>query len=169
GEGNTVPVGEVGEIVAHCSFMMDGYYKDPEKTAATIKDGWLYTGDLARRDGEGLLYIVDRAKDMIISGGFNVYPREIEDVLFEHEAVKEAAVIGVPSEKWGEEVKAIVVLHPGKTVSQQEIIAYVKERKGSIAAPKSVEFWDAIPLTNLGKIDKKRIRAPYWEGRSRQV
>lgn len=168
-EGNTVPNGEVGEIAARCSFMMDGYYKDPDKTEATIKDGWLYTGDLARRDDEGLLYIVDRAKDMIITGGFNIYPREIEDVLFEHEAVKEAAVIGVPSEKWGEEVKAIIVLHAGKTVSQEEIIAFVKERKGSIAAPKSVEFWDAIPLTNLGKIDKKRIRAPYWEGQSRQV
>ncbi len=168
-QGRDVPIGEVGEILARCTFMMDGYFKDPEKTAATIEDGWLHTGDLARRDEEGLLYIVDRAKDMIISGGFNIYPREIEDVLFEHEAVKNVAVIGVPSDKWGEEVKAIVVLHEGKTATEEELIEFVKARKGSVMAPKSVEFWDAIPLTNLGKVDKKRIRAPYWAGRERQI
>jgi fatty-acyl-CoA synthase len=149
--------------------MMDGYYKDPEKTAATIQNGWLRTGDMARRDSEGFLYIVDRAKDMIISGGFNIYPREIEDVLFEHPAVKQAAVIGVPDDKWGEAVKAIVVLHTGKSATEEELIHFVKDHKASLYAPKSVEFWDAIPLTNLGKLDKKKIREPYWRGRERQI
>ncbi|HEY9152613.1 MAG TPA: long-chain-fatty-acid--CoA ligase [Anaerolineales bacterium] len=169
GTGQEVPTGEVGEIVARSSFMMDGYFKDPEKTAATIQDGWLHTGDMARQDAEGFLYIVDRAKDMIISGGFNIYPREVEDVLFEHEAVKQAAVIGVPDDKWGEAVKAIVVLHSNKKATEAELIQFVKERKGSVNAPKSVEFWDSIPLTNLGKLDKKKIREPYWRGRDRQI
>jgi fatty-acyl-CoA synthase len=167
--GTEVSTGEVGEILAHSTFMMDGYFKDPEKTTATIQDGWLHTGDMARRDEEGFLYIVDRAKDMIISGGFNVFPREVEDVLFEHEAIKQAAVIGVPDDKWGEAVKAIVVLHSGKTATEEELIQFVKERKGGVNAPKSVEFWEAIPLTNLGKLDKKKIREPYWRGRDRQI
>jgi acyl-CoA synthetase (AMP-forming)/AMP-acid ligase II len=167
--GQEVQTGEVGEIIARSSFMMDGYFKDPEKTAATIQDGWLHTGDMARRDEEGFLYIVDRAKDMIISGGFNVFPREVEDALFEHEAVRQAAVIGVPDDKWGEAVKAIVVLHAGKTVSEAELIQFVKDRKGSMLAPKSIEFWETIPLTNLGKLDKKKIREPYWRGRDRQI
>lgn len=168
-QGHAVPLGEVGEIVARCPFMMDGYFKDPEKTATTIKDGWLYTGDLARQDEAGFLYIVDRSKDMIISGGFNIYPREIEDVLFEHPAVKQAAVIGIPHEKWGEAALAIVVLHAGKTATEAELIEFVRARKGSLVAPKRVEFWDSIPLTNLGKLDKKRIRQPYWQQQARQV
>ncbi len=167
--GKEVSGGEVGEIVARSTFMMDGYYKDPEKTAATIQDGWLHTGDMARRDEDGFIYIVDRAKDMIISGGYNIFPREVEDVLFEHEAVKQVAVIGVPDDKWGEATKAIVVLNPGKSVTEAELIQFVKSRKGSLLAPKSVEFWEAIPLTNLGKLDKKKIREPYWRGRDRQI
>jgi acyl-CoA synthetase (AMP-forming)/AMP-acid ligase II len=166
---NEVAAGEVGEIVVRCINMMDGYFEDPETTSQTIRDGWLYTGDLAFRDAEGFLYIVDRAKDMIISGGFNIYPREVEDVLFEHPAVKEAAVIGVPHEKWGEAVKAVVVLHEGKVATEEEIIAFVKEQKGKLAAPKSVEFWSSIPLTNLGKVDKKKIREPFWQGRESRV
>ena len=167
--GNEVPPGEVGEIFVRSTFMMDGYFKDPEKTAATIENGWLHTGDMARRDEEGFLYIVDRAKDMVITGGFNVFPREVEDVLFEHPAVKQADVIGVPDDKWGEAVKAIVVLHAGAAVTEAELIHFVKERKGSTMAPKSVEFWEAIPLTNLGKLDKKKIREPYWQGRDRKI
>ena len=168
-EGRDVPTGQVGEIIARSSFMMDGYFKDPEKTAATIQDGWLHTGDMARQDEEGFLYIVDRAKDMVISGGYNIFPREVEDVLFQHPAVRQASVIGVPDEKWGEAVKAIVVLHAGQQVSEDELIQFVKEHKGSLNAPKSVEFWEAIPLTNLGKLDKKKIREPYWRGRDRQI
>lgn len=163
--GKEVPSGEVGEIVARAINTMDGYFKNPGATAETLRDGWLHTGDLARQDEEGFLYIVDRAKDMIISGGFNIYPREIEDVLFEHPAVREAAVIGVPDDKWGEAVKAIVVLHEGQQATAEELIVFVKERQGKLGAPKSVEFWDEIPLTNLGKVDKKKIREPFWRGR----
>jgi acyl-CoA synthetase (AMP-forming)/AMP-acid ligase II len=168
-QGDEVVPGEVGEIVVRCINMMDGYFEDPETTAGTMREGWLHTGDLACQDAEGFLYIVDRAKDMIISGGFNIYPREVEDVLFEHPVVKEAAVIGVPHEKWGEAVKAIVVLHEGKIATEEELIAFVKERKGKLAAPKSVEFWNSIPLTNLGKVDKKKIREPFWHRRESRV
>ena len=167
--GNEVKTGEPGEVVTRCANMMHGYFKNPEATAETIKNGWLHTGDIAKMDEEGFLYIVDRKKDMIVSGGFNIFPREIEDVLFEHPAVKGAAVIGVPHEKWGEEVKAIVVLHEGESVTEKEIIQFVKERKGSLMAPKTVEFWESIPLTNLGKVDKKAIRAKYWAGKDRMV
>jgi fatty-acyl-CoA synthase len=167
--GSEVPKGKPGEIVVRCGNMMHGYFKNPEVTAETLKDGWLHTGDIAVQDEEGFIYIVDRKKDMIISGGFNIFPREIEDVLFEHEAVRSAAVVGVPHEKWGEEVKAIVVLHEGKTVSEEDLIKFVKERKGSLLAPKTIEFWDHIPLTNLGKLDKKAIRARFWTGRDRMV
>ncbi len=164
-----VSPGESGEIIVRCANMMTGYYKNPEATAETIKNGWLYTGDIARQDDEGFLYIVDRKKDMIVTGGFNVFPREIEDVLFEHPAVKGAAVVGVPHEKWGEEVKAIVVLHDRATASEAELIQFVKDRKGSLVAPKSVEFWDDIPLTNLGKLDKKQMRKRFWKDRDRMV
>lgn len=167
--GREVQTGEAGEIVVRCANMMSGYLKNPEATAETIRDGWLYTGDIAKRDEEGFLYIVDRKKDMIVSGGFNIFPREIEDTLFEHPSVKGTAVVGVPHPKWGEEVKAIVVLHEGKSASQEELINFVKERKGGLMAPKTVEFWDSIPVTNLGKLDKKAIRARFWEGRDRMV
>lgn len=168
-KGRDVAPGESGEVVVKCANMMSGYYKNPQATTETVIDGWLHTGDVARMDDEGLLYIVDRKKDMIVSGGFNIFPREVEDVLFEHPAVKGAAVIGVPHEKWGEEVKAIVTLHEGYTVTEADLIKFVKERKGSLMVPKTVEFWDKIPLTNLGKLDKKAIRAKFWAGRERMV
>jgi len=168
-EGNRIARGEPGEIVVKCSNVMSGYFKNPEATKETLKDGWLHTGDIARQDGEGFLYIVDRKKDMIVSGGFNIFPSEIEDVLHEHPAVKSAAVIGVPHEKWGEEIKAIVVLEKGSKVDAQKLIEYVKSIKGSITSPKSVEFWDELPLTNIGKIDKKAIRAKFWKGKDRLV
>jgi fatty-acyl-CoA synthase len=164
-----VPAGEVGEVIARAPNMMSGYLDNPEATASTIREGWLFTGDIARRDEEGLFTIVDRKKDMVVSGGFNVFPREVEDALFEHPAVRHAAVIGVPHEKWGEEVKAVVVLREGASVTAQDLIDFVKSTKGSLMAPKSIDFVDAIPLTNLGKIDKKAIRASYWDGRTRNV
>lgn len=167
--GEDVPPGEAGEVIARAPNMMNGYLDDPEATAFAVRDGWLYTGDIARWNDEGLLTIVDRKKDMIISGGFNIYPREVEDVLFEHPAVRQAAVIGVPHEKWGEEVKALVVLHPGATTGERELLDFVKTKKGSVMTPKSVDFVDAIPLTNLGKMDKKAMRARYWHGRARNV
>ncbi|MDR2239773.1 MAG: AMP-binding protein [Zoogloeaceae bacterium] len=167
--GRDVPSGEAGEVVARAPNMMSGYLNDPEATAYAIRDGWLYTGDIARFDDEGLITIVDRKKDMIVSGGFNIYPREVEDVLFEHPAVRQAAVIGIPHEKWGEEVKALVVLQPGATTGERELLDFVKTRKGSVMTPKSIDFVDAIPLTNLGKMDKKAMRARYWDGRTRNV
>lgn len=168
-EGVDVPPGTPGEVIARAPNLMSGYLDNPEATAATIRDGWLYTGDIARFDDDGLMTIVDRKKDMIVSGGFNVYPREVEDALFEHPAVKQAAVIGVPHDKWGEEVKALVVLHDGATASEQGLIDFVKTKKGSLMAPKSIDLVAAIPLTNLGKLDKKVIRARYWGGRARNV
>jgi acyl-CoA synthetase (AMP-forming)/AMP-acid ligase II len=168
-DGVEVPDGEAGEVIARAPNMMSGYLDNPEATASAIRDGWLFTGDIARRNEEGLFTIVDRKKDMIVSGGFNIFPREVEDALFEHSAVKHAAVIGVPHEKWGEEVKAVVVLREGTAVTAQDLIDFVKVGKGSLMAPKSVDFVDEIPLTNLGKIDKKKIRASYWDGRTRNV
>ncbi len=167
--GNEVPQGEVGEICARGPLVMDEYWKRPEENEKTLAGGWLHTGDMARADEDGYLYIVDRAKDMIISGGFNVYPREIEDVLTTHPAVSMAAIIGVPHEKWGEMVKAIVVPRPGSDLSEEEVIRFVRDRKGGVYAPKEVEFAAEIPVTALGKPDKKALRARYWANQERQV
>lgn len=169
GEGREVPPGEPGEIVAWAPNIMLEYLNRPDLTAETIKDGWLHTGDVARQDEYGYLYIVDRAKDMIVSGGFNVFPKEIEDTLHEHPAVAVAAVVGVPDEKWGEAVKAVVVLKPGKTATEQELIQLCKEKKGSVMSPKSIDFKDSIPLTPLGKANKKALREVYWKGQERRV
>ena len=168
-EGREVPVGEVGEICVRGPLVMAGYWKKPEETARALRHGWLYTGDLARSDEDGFIYIVDRSKDMIISGGFNVYPREIEDVLTGHPAVAAAAVIGVPDEKWGEAVKAVVVLKAGASASAESLIALVRDRKGVVHAPKSVDFADGLPVTGLGKPDKKVLRTRYWGAQQRAV
>jgi fatty-acyl-CoA synthase len=164
-----VAVGEPGEICVRGPQVMDGYWKRPEATEETLRGGWLHTGDVAVKDADGYLYIVDRTKDMIISGGFNIYPREVEDALMAHHAVASAAVIGIPDEKWGEAVKAFVVLKPGANNSAAELQAHVKEKRGAPWSPKSIDFVDAIPVTGLGKIDRKLLRAPYWEGRTRGV
>jgi fatty-acyl-CoA synthase len=164
-----VPRGHVGEICVRGPLVMDGYWKRPEETAIALRGGWLHTGDMARQDAQGYFYIVDRAKDMIISGGFNVYPREVEDCLTEHPNVSVASVIGVPDSKWGELVKAFVVLKPGAKAQEIELIDYVKQKRGVVYAPKSIEFVDSVPLTPLGKLDKKALRAKYWAGRDRQV
>jgi fatty-acyl-CoA synthase len=167
--GNPVADGTPGEICVQGAGVMQGYWKQPELTAAAFRDGWLRTGDMAVRDEEGFYYIVDRKKDMIVSGGFNVFPREIEDVLATHPDVSMAAVIGVPDEKWGEAVKALVVPKPGARIEIAGLIALVRERKGPVYAPKSVELIEALPLTPVGKADKKTLRARYWAGRERQV
>jgi acyl-CoA synthetase (AMP-forming)/AMP-acid ligase II len=167
--GNDVPVGEVGEIVIRSDAMSIGYWALPEETAKLIKDGWLYTGDFGRFDEQKNVYIVDRKTDMIISGGKNIYPREIEEVLYSHEAVLEAAVIGVPDEHWGESVKAIVVLKDKKEVGEEEIISLCKENLASYKKPKSVEFRQELPKNPSGKILKKMIREQYWKGRDRKV
>jgi fatty-acyl-CoA synthase len=167
--GNEVAQGEAGEICVRGPLVMSGYWNKPEQTAEALAHGWLHTGDIARADSAGFYTIVDRKKDMIVSGGFNVFPREIEDVLGTHPAVAASAVIGVPDPKWGEAVKAVVVLRHQASVAAEELIALVKERKGAHYAPKSIDFADAIPLTPVGKPDKKALRAGYWFGAARQV
>ncbi|OHV58790.1 MULTISPECIES: AMP-binding protein [unclassified Pseudofrankia] len=172
-DGNEVPDGEPGEICVRGPLNCGGYWKLPEQTAELFRYGWLHTGDIARRDEEGYLYIVDRKKDMVISGGFNIFPREVEDVLSAHPAVAAAAVIGVPDEKWGEAVKAVVVRRRGVTVPDDELAAeltaLVRDRKGPHHAPKTVDFTDSIPVSPLGKPDKKTLRARYWSTTARQV
>jgi fatty-acyl-CoA synthase len=148
---------------------MKGYWKKPEQTAEAFEHGWLHTGDVARMDDDGFLYIVDRKKDMIVSGGFNVYPREIEDVISQHPGVAAVGVIGVPDEKWGEAVKAVVVKRDGAEVDPAELKAMVKEAKGAVHTPKSIDFTDALPLSPLGKPDKKALRAQYWGESQRMV
>lgn len=159
----------IGELCVRAPHVTSGYWNKPEATRELLQDGWLHTGDMAYQDDDGYFHIVDRKKDMIISGAFNVYPQEVENVLTGHPAVSAAAVIGVPHEKWGEAVKAIVVLRQAQEATEQDLIAFVKDRKGAVMAPKSVSFVSELPLTNLGKIDKKALRAPYWEGRRKAV
>ncbi|MCB2073100.1 MAG: AMP-binding protein [Novosphingobium sp.] len=161
-DGNPVPDGEPGEICVQGPLVMDGY-RDPELTAEAFKGGWLHTGDVAVRDPDGFLRIVDRTKDMIVSGGFNIYPRDIENIIAENPAVAEVAVIGVPDERWGEAVKAIIVLKPGASAGEDDIAGPVAAAKGSYQAPKSVDFVDSIPQTPVGKPDKKALRARYAE------
>jgi fatty-acyl-CoA synthase len=168
-EDREVDRGGIGEICVRGPLVMDGYWKQPDLTVDTLRNGWLHTGDMAYQDDAGYFHLVDRKKDMIISGGFNVYPKEIENVLTTHPAVAAAAVIGVPDEKWGEAVKAVVVVRAGCETSADALIALVKERKGAVNTPKSVDFVDVLPLTPLGKPDKKALRDRYWKGLSRSV
>jgi long-chain acyl-CoA synthetase len=155
-----VPPGpeHVGEIVIRGHNIMKGYYKKPEATAEAFRGGWFHTGDLAYRDEDGYLFIVDRKKDLIIRGGFNVYPREVEETLYEHPAVSEAAVIGKPDEKFGEEVVAVVALKPGATATAEDLIAYAKERLTAYKCPREVRIVDELPKGPTGKILKKELR-----------
>jgi long-chain acyl-CoA synthetase len=148
---------EVGEIVIRGHNVMKGYWKRPDATKECMRSGWFHTGDVGRRDEDGCYFIVDRKKDMIIRGGFNVYPREVEEVLYGHEAVVEAAVVGVPHESHGEEVKAVVALAPGKKLSQEELIAWARERLAAYKYPRIVEFRDALPKGPTGKILKREL------------
>jgi acyl-CoA synthetase (AMP-forming)/AMP-acid ligase II len=167
--GNLLSPGEKGEIVVRGNLVMKGYYKDPVATKEVSAYGWHHTADVGYKDAAGFVYIVDRKKDMIISGGFNVYPSEVEQVIWAHPAVQDCAVIGVPHEKWGEAVKAIVELKSGCSVSDSEIIAFCKQQIGSVKAPKSVEFWESLPRTAVGKVRKRDIRARFWEGIDRKI
>lgn len=168
-DGHEAIIGEAGEICVRAPWIMDEYWKRPEQTAETLEGGWLHTGDVARADERGYLYIVDRKKDMIVTGGFNVFPREVEDVLMAHDGVAQAAVIATPDPKWGEAVTALVVPKRGSSVTAEELIALVKERKGGPHAPKRIEFVDALPVTAVGKIDKKALREKFWAGQARMV
>jgi long-chain acyl-CoA synthetase len=157
-EGNEVPVGEKGELIYRGPNVMKGYFKKPEANAETIKNGWLYSGDVAIKDEDGFYYIVDRTKDMIIRGGFNVYPREVEEVMMQHEAVSLVAVIGVPDDKMGEEIKACIVLKPGQTISESDLMAWTKEKIAAYKYPRIITFLPALPMSATGKILKKELR-----------
>lgn len=169
-DNKAVALGEIGEICIKSPSNTAGYWKLPEATAKTIdQDGWLHTGDAGIMDADGYVYIQDRIKDMIISGGENVYPAEVENAIFGHPAVAEVAVIGIPSETWGEEVKACVVCKPSMEIDAHELIAYTRERIAAFKAPKSVDIIPEMPRNASGKILRRQLRAPYWEGQERQV
>lgn len=153
-----VPNGELGEVIIKGPQIMKGYWNMPEETAVTLREGWLYTGDIAKMDEDGFLYIVDRKKDLIIAGGYNIYPRDIEEVLYEHPAVQEAVVIGVPDAYRGETVKAFVVLKAGQTASADEIISYCRQNLAAYKIPSAVEFRSELPKTNVGKILRRALR-----------
>ncbi|MGJ7535254.1 MULTISPECIES: AMP-binding protein [unclassified Variovorax] len=159
GDGALLPTGESGEIVVRGSLVMLGYYKDARATEEASRHGWHHTGDIGYLDADGFLYIVDRAKDMIISGGFNVYSAEVEQVLMQHPDVQDSAVVGLPDEKWGERVVAVLQPHVGRQVNVEEIKAFVKARIGSVKAPKQIEVWLDLPRSKVGKVLKKEVRA----------
>ena len=168
-EGQPVATGEIGEIVVGGEDVFAGYWRAPELTAEVLKNGCYHTGDLARADEDGYVYIVDRKKDMVISGGFNVYPSEVEAVLFQHEAVQEACVFAVPDDKWGESVAAHVVLKPGRPADSALIDAFCAERLAGFKRPRRIEFVDALPKNPNGKVMRKAVQAPYWAQLERKV
>lgn len=167
--GEEVSGDEIGEIVVRGEDVFMGYWGEPDLSAEVLVDGWLHTGDLARVDEEGFIYIVDRKKDMVVSGGFNVYPTEVEAVLYQHPAVYETCVIGVPDERWGEAVKALVVPRGGSQLNEQDLIAYCRELLADYKAPRSIDFVPALPKNANGKLARKEVRAPYWAGQQRMV
>ncbi|MCW2791428.1 MAG: long-chain-fatty-acid--CoA ligase, partial [Nocardioides sp.] len=165
-----LPSGEHGEIWLRTPQLMKGFLGKPEETAAVItEDGWFRTGDMGKLDDGGFLYVQDRLKDMIISGGENIYSPEIERVLAEHPAVMEVAIIGVPDDTWGETVKAVVALKPGASATEDELIAHCREHLAHFKCPRSVDIVEALPRNPTGKILKRELRRPYWEGRDRTV
>ncbi len=169
GEGNECAPGNVGEIVVRCDSVMKGYWNLPEASAQSIRGGWFYTGDAGYLDEDAYLYIHDRVKDMIVSGGENVYPAEVESVLYAHPEIADVAVIGVPDERWGESVKAVVVRAPGSTLTQAQVIEFAKDQIAGYKRPKSVDFVDELPRNPTGKILKRELREAYWKGHERRV
>jgi long-chain acyl-CoA synthetase len=161
-----VPVGEVGELIVKGPQVMKGYWNNPEETRAVLRDGWLFTGDLARMDEDGYFYIVDRKKDMILAGGFNIYPREIEEVLYQHPAVQEAIVIGVPDPYRGETVKAFITLREGAVLTEEELIEFSRKYLAAYKVPRMVEFRDQLPKSAVGKLLKRVLRDEEWEKRA---
>jgi acyl-CoA synthetase (AMP-forming)/AMP-acid ligase II len=157
-EGRLLPPGSRGEIVVRGPLVMLGYYRDPEASAEAARHGWHHTGDIGYLDDDNYLYIVDRAKDMIITGGFNVYSVEVEQALLQHPDVQDSAVVGLPDEKWGERVTAVIQLHRGRSVAPDDVARFVKERLGSVKSPKQIEIWDDLPRSKVGKVLKKEIK-----------
>jgi acyl-CoA synthetase (AMP-forming)/AMP-acid ligase II len=167
--GHEMPTGEVGEIIVRSTTNMLGYWNLPEETSKTLKEGWLHTGDAGYMDSDGYVYVHDRVKDMILSGGENIYPAEVENAIFGHDKVADVAVIGVPDERWGESVKALVVLKDNEEASEEDIITFARERIAGFKTPKTVDFIKELPRNPSGKILKKDLRKPYWEGLDRKV
>lgn len=167
--GHLLPVGQTGQIVARSNLVMLGYHNNPEATADVSRFGWHHTGDIGYKDQEGYVYIVDRMKDMIISGGFNIYTTEVEQAVLAHPDVQDCAVIGVPDKKWGEAVKAVVLLKSGTSTTPEEIIVYLRPILGGVKTPKTVEIWDDLPRSPVGKVLKRSIRDKFWLGQSRSV
>ncbi len=161
--------GDVGEIITRSDLVMKGYWQDPDASARSLRGGWLHTGDVGYLDEDGYLFLMDRSHDMIISGGENIYPREIEEVLVRHPAVHEVAVIGIPDDEWGEAVKAVVSLVDGETATEEDLIAFCRDHIASYKKPRSVDFVDDLPRNNYGKIVKRELRDAYWQGRERRV
>ena len=168
-KGNDSPPGGVGEIIVKSKSTMQEYWKRPEESRSTLIDGWIHTGDMGRYDEKGYIYVVDRKKDMIISGGENIFPREIEEILYQHPAIHEASIIGIPDSYWVEKVHAVVVLKEGQNVTAEALIAYCKEKLASFKAPKSIEFVTALPKNPAGKILKKELREKFWAGKDRKI
>jgi long-chain acyl-CoA synthetase len=169
-DGSTAATDCLGEIAVRGATLMSGYFNNPAATAAVLRDGWMFTGDAGTVDGDGYLYVADRVKDMVVTGGENVYSIEVERVLFMHPAVREAAVIGVPSDQWGESVHAVVVLKDAMTATAEDIMAFCRQHIGSYKCPRSVEFRrDPLPVSPVGKVRKNDLRDPYWVGHSRKI
>jgi len=167
--GRALPLGEKGELVVRGPQVMRGYWNQPQATSEVFRDGWLRTGDIGQFDGDGHVYLVDRAKDMIVSGGENIYPHEIEDVVRSHPAVSDVAIIGVPDDKWGETVMAFIVPRPGATVAAESVESHCRKRLGGYKVPRCIEFVDHLPRNSAGKVLKRELRAPYWAGHARQI
>ena len=168
-QGEDVKPGEIGQACIKADWQAIGYWNLPELTAESFVNGWFHTGDMLRYDPDGYYYVVDRKNDLIISGGYNIYPREIEEVLYSDESVLECAVIGVPDSKWGEAVKATVVIKDGMDTNEEELIALCKDKLASYKAPKSIDFLDEIPKTSFGKISRKDVKKSYWKDKDRQI
>ena len=168
---NDLPVktGDIGEIVVRGKHVMIGYWKNPELTHKVLRGGWYHSGDMGYLDEEEYLFLVDRKADMIVTGGENVYPKEVEDVLYEHQAVSMAAVVSAPDKKWGERVQAVVVLKQGQSATEEELISLCKKKLGGYKCPKSIEFWESIPTTTVGKILRKEVKRKFWEGYDRSI
>jgi long-chain acyl-CoA synthetase len=168
-KGEDLSAGKVGEVIVKGYHIMEGYWNRPEETAEALQDNWIYTGDLGYFDSQGYIFLVDRKKDMIISGAFNLYPKEIEDVIVTHPKVKEVAVIGVPDEKWGEAVKAVVVPKQGTEVIEQEIIDYCRDRMATFKKPKTVDIVEKLPRNPYGKVLKTALSQKYWKAFERKI
>lgn len=168
-DGQPLPPGQTGEILLRGKCVMTGYWKNPEGSIAALRDGWYHTGDLGYMDEDGYIFLVDRKADMIVTGGENVYPKEVEDVLCQHPAVSMAAVVSAPDEKWGERVQAVVVLKASQTPGEEELIAHCKGRLAGYKCPKAIDFWDTLPITPVGKILRKDVKKKFWQGHERSI